>query len=179
MPGSTNSAPATTPPFTPCSSQPRYVASCCASGPGSRVQKLSACRKRASETQRRSSTTSRCSSAIWPAGPPKESRPIFSQTRTASAKEGIAAGVVAACGVPAATGSAGAGDAASGRGRSSATLPPEVPVEVLEHGRAAREPLPVAAGADADAGHQRPDAVRLGAGELRVLEVDVVDGLRP
>ena len=45
-PGSTNRLPATAPPGTPCISQPTYVASCCASGPGSRVQKLRAKRKR-------------------------------------------------------------------------------------------------------------------------------------
>ena len=30
--------PAASPPRTPCSSQPTYVASCCASGPGSSMQ---------------------------------------------------------------------------------------------------------------------------------------------
>ncbi len=36
--GSTNSAPATTPPHVRCISHPMYVASCCASGPGSTMQ---------------------------------------------------------------------------------------------------------------------------------------------
>ncbi len=43
--------------------------------------------KRGSEIQRRSSTSSRCISAIWPAGPPNDRSPIRSQTLTASAKE--------------------------------------------------------------------------------------------
>jgi hypothetical protein len=37
-PGSTNSTPAISPPNVPFSSHPMYMASCCASGPGSSVQ---------------------------------------------------------------------------------------------------------------------------------------------
>jgi len=37
-PGSTNNRPATRPPGVRCMSQPMYVASCCASGPGSSMQ---------------------------------------------------------------------------------------------------------------------------------------------
>ena len=45
-------------------SQPMYVASCCASGPGSTMQYFSACKKRFSEIQRRRSTSSWCIMAI-------------------------------------------------------------------------------------------------------------------
>jgi hypothetical protein len=44
-------------------------------GAGSSMQKFSACRNRASPSQRFSSTRMRCITAIWPAGPPKLSRP--------------------------------------------------------------------------------------------------------
>src|SRR5258708_1581140 len=37
----------------------------------------------------------RCMTAIWPAGPPKESAATFSQTRNASAKEGKVRGALA------------------------------------------------------------------------------------
>src|SRR5262245_15212336 len=63
-----------------------------ASGPGSSMQKLRADRKRGSSIQRFSSTSTRCMSAICPAGPPKLSTPILAQTRSASPKEGAAAG---------------------------------------------------------------------------------------
>lgn len=43
-PGITNSRPAASPPRRPCSFQPIQIASCCASGPGSRWQKLRAWR---------------------------------------------------------------------------------------------------------------------------------------
>ncbi len=64
LPGRMNSSPATRPPRMPCKVQPRNVASCCASGPGSSMQQLSAFRKRCSLTQRFSSTSSRCMTAI-------------------------------------------------------------------------------------------------------------------
>ncbi|MDR6206903.1 hypothetical protein QF025_005623 [Paraburkholderia graminis] len=67
-------------------SQPMYVASCCASGPGSTMQKFSACRKRFSEIQRFRSTSSSCMSAIWPAGPPKLMKPSRSQYKNAVEK---------------------------------------------------------------------------------------------
>src|SRR5665647_785606 len=51
------------------------------------MQKLSACRKRFSDTQRRFSTSSRCMMAICPAGPPKLMKPNCSQKRNASLKE--------------------------------------------------------------------------------------------
>src|SRR5690349_23148362 len=50
------------------------------------MQKLSACRKRPSEIQRRRSTSSWCMIAICPAGPPKLMKPSFSQNRNASEK---------------------------------------------------------------------------------------------
>ena len=50
--------------------------------------------------ERRSSTTSRCSSPICPAGPPKDSSQIFSQTRSASPKEGRPAAAPAAALLP-------------------------------------------------------------------------------
>jgi hypothetical protein len=87
-PGSTNSSPAAIPPRTPCSRQPSQVASCWASGPGSSMQKLRAWAKRSSSIQARRSTTSRCSRAIWPAGPPKPRQPTLSQTQNASRKLG-------------------------------------------------------------------------------------------
>src|SRR5881394_1952179 len=50
------------------------------------MQKLSACRKRLSEIQRRRSTSSWCMIAICPVGPPKLMKPSFSQKRNACAK---------------------------------------------------------------------------------------------
>ncbi len=50
------------------------------------MQKLRAWAKRSSSTQARRSTTSRCSRAIWPAGPPKPRHPTLSQTQNASSK---------------------------------------------------------------------------------------------
>src|SRR5207244_9223379 len=64
------------------------MASCCASGPGRSMQKLSACKKRDWLIHRLRSTSSVCMIAIWPAGPPKEMKPSFSQKRNAAAKEG-------------------------------------------------------------------------------------------
>src|SRR5262249_39368262 len=60
----------------------------CASGPGSSMQKLSACRKRGSSIHFFSSIMTRCIIAICPAGPPKLMQPIFSQTRKNSPKLG-------------------------------------------------------------------------------------------
>src|SRR5258708_18407964 len=94
-PGSTNRIPAARPPRTPCRSQPIYVASFCASGPGSSTQKLSACRKRLSSIHFFSSTTTRCMIAICPAGPPKLMKPSFSQKRNASEKGITAADLLA------------------------------------------------------------------------------------
>src|SRR5678815_5585522 len=54
------------------------------------MQKLSACRKRFSEIQRRRSTSSWCISAICPAGPPKLRKPSFSHQTRASPKLGTA-----------------------------------------------------------------------------------------
>ena len=68
-----------------------YVASCCASGPGMAMQKLSACRNRRSVIQRRRSTSSSCMIAIWPAGPPKLMHPSLSQNRSASRSLGVSA----------------------------------------------------------------------------------------
>src|SRR6185295_2582917 len=72
------------------------------SGPGSSMQKLRAERKRGSSIQRFSSTSTRCMSAICPAGPPKLRTPILAQTPSASAKVGGAAGPRAAGADPAA-----------------------------------------------------------------------------
>src|SRR5216683_4039361 len=60
------------------------------------MQKLSACRNRASETHRFSSTMMRCMTAIWPAGPPKLRAATFSHTRNASRIEGNSRGAGAA-----------------------------------------------------------------------------------
>ena len=79
-PGSTNSVPAISPPRTPLSSQPTYTASWVASGPGRIVQKFRACRNRPRPIHRRSSTSVRCMTAIWPAGPPKDCRATSVQT---------------------------------------------------------------------------------------------------
>src|SRR5258706_364428 len=51
------------------------------------MQKLSACRKRFSEIQRRFSTSSWCMIAICPVGPPKLMKPSLSQKRNASRSE--------------------------------------------------------------------------------------------
>src|SRR5438045_9767102 len=83
-PGSTKRTPAARPPRVPCSSHPAYVASFCASGPGSSTQKLSACRKRCSSIHFFSSTSTRCMIAICPAGPPKLMKPSFSQKASAA-----------------------------------------------------------------------------------------------
>src|SRR5881394_2687320 len=96
-PGSTKSTPAARPPRMPCRSQPIYVASFCASGPGKSTQKLSACRKRLSSSHFFSSTTTRCMIAICPAGPPKLMKPSFSQKRSASANETPRLGLELAC----------------------------------------------------------------------------------
>src|SRR5258708_20776357 len=61
------------------------------------MQKLSACRKRFSEIQRRRSTSSWCMIAIWPVGPPKLMKPSFSQKRSASEKEIIRGPLMAQC----------------------------------------------------------------------------------
>src|SRR5262249_43842179 len=54
------------------------------------MQKLSACRKRASSIHFFSSTRMRCMSAICPAGPPKLMQPILSHNKKASPKLGRA-----------------------------------------------------------------------------------------
>src|SRR6478736_473107 len=59
------------------------------------MQKLSACRNRRSEIQRRRSTSSSCMIAICPAGPPKLMQPSFSQKRKASDSEGRGLAVIA------------------------------------------------------------------------------------
>ena len=87
--GSTNAIPATRPPRTRWRSQPTYVASCIASGPGSSMQKLSACRNRPSSIHRRRSTSSWCINAICPAGPPKFTNPSHIQKRDASRNVGV------------------------------------------------------------------------------------------
>ncbi len=48
------------------------------------MQRFRAWRKRPSEIQRLRSTSSRCISEIWPAGPPKLMNPSFTQKRNAS-----------------------------------------------------------------------------------------------
>src|SRR5215813_5325554 len=58
------------------------------------------------------------------------------------------------------------------------TFFPEIFVEVVENFGAARDPLRVVLGRDADAFDQRSDAGDFGAAELAVLEIDVVDDLR-
>src|SRR5471032_378891 len=52
------------------------------------MQKFSACKNRDSSIQRFFSTSSRCITAICPAGPPKLMNPSFSQKRRASRKVG-------------------------------------------------------------------------------------------
>src|SRR4029077_11034631 len=64
------------------------MASCCASGPGSNMQKFSACRNLALSIQRFFSTNSACIIAIWPLGPPNEMNPSFNQNRNASPNDG-------------------------------------------------------------------------------------------
>src|SRR5262249_43974603 len=53
----------------------------------------------------------------------------------------------------------------------------EIFLEIVEHLGAARDAFRVVLGRDADALDQRPDARDLGAAELVVLEVDIVDDL--
>ena len=62
------------------------------------MQKLSACKKRRSEIQRRRSTSSSCMIAIWPAGPPKLIQPSFSQNQNASRSVGRTSQPAAATG---------------------------------------------------------------------------------
>jgi hypothetical protein len=50
-------------------------------------------------------------------------------------------------------------------------------VKILENGAAAKEPLLVVASGRADRVDHGPDPIRLGAGELAVLEIDVVHDL--
>ena len=64
------------------------------------MQKLSGCRKRPSEIQRRRSTSSSCMIAICPAGPPKLIIPSLSQKRRACASLGLTV-VAATAGAPA------------------------------------------------------------------------------
>src|SRR5262249_8368892 len=64
-----------------------------------------------------------------------------------------------------------------GRRFLSAFLP-EVLVKVVEDLRAPRNPFRVVLCRDADAFDQRPDAGDLGAAELAVFEIDVMDDLR-
>src|SRR5262245_8506387 len=61
--------------------------------------------------------------------------------------------------------------------RLSAFLP-EILVQVVEDLGAARNPLRVVLGRDADAFDQRPDAGDFGAAELVILEIDVMDDFR-
>src|SRR6186713_2513338 len=66
------------------------------------MQKLSACRKRRSEIQRRRSTSSWCITAICPAGPPKLMKPSFSQYSKASRNKtaaGAASGLDCECAI--------------------------------------------------------------------------------
>jgi hypothetical protein len=72
------------------------------------MQKLSACRNRFSEIQRRRSTSSSCMIAICPAGPPKLMHPSLNQKRNASRSVGNASPGAAARASTAASG-AGAG----------------------------------------------------------------------
>src|SRR6266446_3757847 len=64
------------------------MASCCASGPGSSMQKLSACRNRDWLIHFFFSTSSACIIAIWPVGPPNEMKPSFNQNWSASRNDG-------------------------------------------------------------------------------------------
>src|SRR3954453_8470583 len=52
------------------------------------MQKFSACRNRGSSIHFFSSTITRCIMAIWPAGPPKLTQPILSQSQKNSANDG-------------------------------------------------------------------------------------------
>src|ERR687889_1175373 len=72
------------PPSVPCNLHPIYVATCCASGPGSSMQKFNVRRYCPSETQCFLSTNSLCMIAIWPAGPPKLINPSLTQNQKAS-----------------------------------------------------------------------------------------------
>src|SRR5688500_2183911 len=75
------------------------------------MQYESAWRKRSWLTQRFSSTTMRCITAIWPAGPPKESAATRHQTASASRSGGDATAAESG-GAPVADEDAGVGPAA-------------------------------------------------------------------
>src|SRR5690349_10811452 len=112
----------------------------------------------------------RCITAICPAGPPKLSAATRAQTRTASPKGTPCGGIFAA------------------RGAGVSMMPlflvvsfiasltrlSEILVKMIEHGGAAGNPVLVVVRGHADPGDQSPDPVYLGAGELCVLEVDIV-----
>src|SRR5690349_13310673 len=67
------------------------MASCVASGPGSKWQKLSARTNSSSPIHLRRSTTSRCIRPIWPMGPPNASQPSFRKYQKISGIETRAA----------------------------------------------------------------------------------------
>src|SRR5918996_4112818 len=134
------------------------------------MQKLSACRNRASPIQRFSSTRIRCMTAICPAGPPKLSAAILAQTRTASPKAipwpaGVGDGALAV--VTSTAPSAG----------SRGLLVGEVRIQVVEYRGAPGEALLIVGVREHDAADQPGDAGRLLAAELAILQIDVVHDL--
>src|SRR4029079_17204169 len=126
------------------------MASCCASGPGSSMQKLRAWRKRCSLPQRFSSTRMRCITAICPAGPPNDSAATRAHTRRAAEK--------------------GAATAGSARGT-------EALVERLEQRQPRLQPVLVALVLGGDALHHGADPGGLGVAEAALLAVEVVHDL--
>jgi len=57
-------------------------------GAGQQHAEIERAQELVSPIQRRSSTSTRCISAIWPAGPPNDKTPIFAQTASATLKDG-------------------------------------------------------------------------------------------
>src|SRR5215831_11391469 len=136
------------------------MASCWASGPGSSMQKFSACRNRRSPIQRFSSTRMRCITAICPAGPPKLSAATRAQTRKAAAKL-----------MPWPVGQGPRDSFPRG------PLAAEDREQIVEQPGASRQALLLLRRIGADPRDQHLQARRLLAGELAVLEIDVVDDL--
>ena len=80
-PGRMNAAPATSAPSGPRTRQPQKIASWVEAGPGRRLQAAIASSNSRGSSQRRRSTHSSRSSAMWAGGPPKPRHPSRPQAR--------------------------------------------------------------------------------------------------
>src|SRR3712207_4745715 len=132
-----------------------------------------ACRNRRWPIQRRSSTSSRCMTAICPAGPPKVCSETRNQARTASRKGGTAvAWTGAACGVGSDIGS----PSGSGRLAAEQQAAADVLVQAVEERAGDGEGALVVAG-HRQAAQQHVEARGLGGVEAAVVEVGLVHDL--